>query len=100
LIGSSSGKEQSVGFNPQQYNNQFLANRQADKLPLNDAADRYGVRIEPAQVKVGETYWQVHGGVDLENKNKLISAGADVLVAGNTVFGSKNPKETISLLKK
>lgn len=43
---------------------------------------------------------EIDGGVDLENKNKLITAGADVLVAGNTVFGSKNPIETISLLKK
>ncbi|MES2837123.1 MAG: ribulose-phosphate 3-epimerase [Bacteroidota bacterium] len=43
---------------------------------------------------------EIDGGVDLENKNKLITAGADVLVAGNTVFGSKNPTETISLLKK
>lgn len=43
---------------------------------------------------------EIDGGVDLENKSKLIAAGADVLVAGNTVFGSKNPTETISLLKK
>lgn len=43
---------------------------------------------------------EIDGGVDLQNKTKLIDAGADVLVAGNTVFGSKNPTETISLLKK
>jgi ribulose-phosphate 3-epimerase len=43
---------------------------------------------------------EIDGGVDLQNKTKLIEAGADVLVAGNTVFGSKNPTETISLLKK
>jgi ribulose-phosphate 3-epimerase len=29
----------------------------------------------------------------------LVDAGADVLVAGNTVFKSANPKETISKLK-
>lgn len=43
---------------------------------------------------------EIDGGVDLQNKTKLIEAGADVLVAGNTVFCSKNPTETISLLKK
>jgi len=43
---------------------------------------------------------EIDGGVDLNNYKKLISCGANVLVAGNTVFGSKNPTETISLLKK
>jgi ribulose-phosphate 3-epimerase len=43
---------------------------------------------------------EIDGGVDLNNYKKLLSCGADVLVAGNTVFGSKNPMETISLLKK
>ncbi len=42
---------------------------------------------------------EIDGGVDLENAAKLIKAGADVLVAGNTVFSSSNPSETISLLK-
>ncbi len=42
---------------------------------------------------------EIDGGVDLLNYKKLIACGADVLVAGNTVFGSKNPTETISLLK-
>lgn len=43
---------------------------------------------------------EIDGGVDLNNFKKLIACGANVLVAGNTVFGSKNPTETISLLKK
>ncbi len=42
---------------------------------------------------------EIDGGVDLLNYKKLIACGADVLVAGNTVFGSKNPSETIHLLK-
>jgi ribulose-phosphate 3-epimerase len=42
---------------------------------------------------------EVDGGVTLENKNKLIESGADVLVAGNTVFKSDNPLQTIHLLK-
>ncbi|MDO9001086.1 MAG: ribulose-phosphate 3-epimerase [Bacteroidota bacterium] len=43
---------------------------------------------------------EIDGGVDLTNYQKLIDCGADVLVAGNTVFSSKNPSETIKLLKK
>lgn len=42
---------------------------------------------------------EIDGGVDLNNAGKLLKAGADVLVAGNTVFSSKNPMDTIHLLK-
>ena len=42
---------------------------------------------------------EVDGGVTLDNAKNLIEAGADVLVAGNTVFSSVNPKETIRELK-
>ena len=42
---------------------------------------------------------EIDGGVNLENAPKLVAAGADVLVAGNTVFGSNNPTETIAKLK-
>ncbi len=42
---------------------------------------------------------EIDGGVDLKNASKLIQAGADALVAGNTVFNSENPTQTISLLK-
>lgn len=42
---------------------------------------------------------EIDGGVDLNNYKKLLAAGADVLVAGNTVFGSNNPLQTITQLK-
>lgn len=42
---------------------------------------------------------EVDGGVNTENYKKLIEAGADVLVAGNAVFASENPIETIKELK-
>ena len=42
---------------------------------------------------------EVDGGVTLENAREIIEAGADVLVAGNTVFNSADPKETIRKLK-
>jgi ribulose-phosphate 3-epimerase len=42
---------------------------------------------------------EVDGGVTLENASSIIQAGADVLVAGNTVFASSSPIETIKQLK-
>ncbi len=43
---------------------------------------------------------QVDGGVDTKNASRLIKTGVNVLVAGNTVFSSKDPAETIRKLKK
>ena len=42
---------------------------------------------------------EIDGGVDLANCKKLVNAGADVLVAGNTVFSSADPILTIDKLK-
>jgi len=42
---------------------------------------------------------EVDGGVTLENAKELVDAGADILVAGNTVFSSKDPLGTIKQLK-
>lgn len=42
---------------------------------------------------------EIDGGVTLDNAASIIAAGADVLVAGNTVFKSANPTETIAKLK-
>lgn len=43
---------------------------------------------------------EIDGGVTLDNAPAIIAAGADVLVAGNTVFKSPNPADTIAALKK
>jgi len=43
---------------------------------------------------------EIDGGVTLDNAKTIVDAGADVLVAGNTVFSSKDPKGTIAALKK
>lgn len=42
---------------------------------------------------------EVDGGVTFDNAEALINSGADVLVAGNTVFSYPNPTEAISKLK-
>lgn len=46
-----------------------------------------------------EVLIEIDGGVTLENAAELIAAGADVLVAGSTVFKSDNPTATIASLK-
>lgn len=45
------------------------------------------------------TLIQVDGGVNLETGKRLVDAGADVLVAGNFVFNSPDPIQTIHELK-
>jgi ribulose-phosphate 3-epimerase len=50
--------------------------------------DHYNVLIE------------VDGGIDTANAIDLVEAGANVLVAGSSVFKSKDPAKTISRLKK
>jgi ribulose-phosphate 3-epimerase len=46
-----------------------------------------------------KTLIQIDGGINLENAPHVVKAGADVLVAGSTVFHSKDPKATIHTLK-
>lgn len=45
------------------------------------------------------TLIEVDGGVTVENAPSLVKAGVNVLVAGNTVFSSVDPKATIHMLK-
>ena len=42
---------------------------------------------------------EIDGGVTLDNAPSILAAGADVLVAGNTVFKSSDPEATIRHLK-
>lgn len=43
---------------------------------------------------------EVDGGVTLDNAKELITAGADVLVAGSSVFKTPDPKATIAQFKR
>jgi ribulose-phosphate 3-epimerase len=47
----------------------------------------------------GHTLIQIDGGVVLENAGPIVRAGADVLVAGSSVFKSADPKAMIKALK-
>jgi ribulose-phosphate 3-epimerase len=42
---------------------------------------------------------EIDGGVNMANARPLLDAGADVLVAGNFVFASEHPSDTIQRLK-
>ena len=46
------------------------------------------------------TLIEIDGGVTTNNAQKILNSGADVLVAGSSIFKSKNPTKTISLLKR
>ncbi|HLP93982.1 MAG TPA: ribulose-phosphate 3-epimerase [Saprospiraceae bacterium] len=46
-----------------------------------------------------QTLIEIDGGVGLHNAESLLQAGADVLVAGNSVFAAKDPVATIAQLK-
>jgi ribulose-phosphate 3-epimerase len=45
------------------------------------------------------TLIEVDGGITIENAAAIIRAGADVLVAGNTVFSAPDPEAVIKQLK-
>lgn len=42
---------------------------------------------------------EIDGGVGLQNAEKIMEAGADVLVAGSSVYKSEDPIETVNKLK-
>ena len=45
------------------------------------------------------TLIEIDGGVGLQNAESILNAGADVLVAGNSVFGAENPTLAVYALK-
>lgn len=57
-------------------------------------------RLKETIIKKGyNTLIEIDGGVTLENAAEITKAGADILVAGSTVFNAKDPLKTISSLK-
>jgi ribulose-phosphate 3-epimerase len=42
---------------------------------------------------------EVDGGIDVRTAPRIVAAGADILVAGNAVFGSPNPERAIRELR-
>lgn len=74
------------GFGGQQFIPRTLDKIRALKQMINDSGS--------------STLIEIDGGVTLDNAGAILQAGADVLVAGNTVFKSADPVATIAALKK
>lgn len=75
-----------MSVNPGFGGQSFIANTYEKVRVLRAMIDNKGL----------ETLIEIDGGVTQDNTAKLIQAGADVLVAGSFVFGSKDPEATIS----
>lgn len=60
-------------------------------------------KIRELRALIGQTdskaLIEIDGGVNLDNAAELAKAGADVLVAGNTVFSAEKPAGVISALR-
>ena len=66
---------------------------------INRALDKISKLKNMIQNSGSTAMIEVDGGVTLDNAAQLVAAGADVLVAGNTVFSSPDPADTIKKLK-
>ena len=78
-----------MSVNPGFGGQSFIENTYRKIEQLKNMQARLGVNFEI----------EIDGGVTLSNYRKLVETGATVLVAGNTVFASPHPKDTISQLK-
>lgn len=78
-----------MSVNPGFGGQKFIENTYAKVRQLRALCDR----------KNPQCLIEVDGGVNLDNAPLLYEAGADVLVAGNAVFKSNNPAETIAKMK-
>ena len=61
--------------------------------------DKTGLIKQLIAEKKAHALIEVDGGVTLDNAAAIIAAGADVLVAGSTVFNAENPSSVIKALK-
>ncbi len=73
------------GFGGQKFINQTMHKIRSLKKMIKDSG--------------ANTLIEIDGGVTMENAHGIIKAGADVLVAGNTVFTAPDPADTIKRLK-
>jgi len=78
-----------MSVNPGFGGQRFIENTYARIKRLRHLIDR-----KNAQVLI-----EIDGGVKTNNAQQLLQAGADVLVAGSSVFKASNPREMISVLK-
>jgi ribulose-phosphate 3-epimerase len=78
-----------MSVNPGFGGQQFIENTYKKLKDISELSKRY----KP------DLYIEVDGGVDEHNALELIEAGANVLVAGNSVFSARDPLAAIAYLK-
>ncbi|MBC7875458.1 MAG: ribulose-phosphate 3-epimerase [Ferruginibacter sp.] len=78
-----------MSVNPGYGGQQFIPHTLEKIKQLRKMIDEKGLKVQI----------EIDGGVTLENASSIVAAGADVLVAGNTVFKSADPKNVIARLK-
>ena len=78
-----------MSVNPGFGGQSFIENTYKKVIQLRDLIDKSG----------SKAVIEVDGGVNDQNIQKLVAAGADVLVAGSFVFKSDDPAHTIEKLK-
>lgn len=78
-----------MSVNPGFGGQKFISNTLQKITRLRSMIDHRGLDI----------HIEIDGGVGLSNAKEIIDAGADVLVAGSSVFRSDDPQATITQLK-
>jgi ribulose-phosphate 3-epimerase len=78
-----------MSVNPGFGGQSFIPNTLQKIKQLREMIDERGLKVKI----------EIDGGVTEENAQQIMNAGADVLVAGSTVFKSPDPIATIALLK-
>jgi ribulose-phosphate 3-epimerase len=78
-----------MSVNPGFGGQKFIENTYSKIEELAELASKKGAKIDI----------EIDGGVNMNNAKRLLDAGATVLVAGNFVFTSGDPRKTISELK-
>jgi ribulose-phosphate 3-epimerase len=66
---------------------------------IKNTYDKISLLSEIIRTKKSNALIEIDGGVDFSNYKNLVEKGANVLVAGNTVFSASNPSQAIEQLK-
>lgn len=56
--------------------------------------------IKETRSKYPDLQISIDGGVNLENAKKIIESGANKLIFGSAIFGSPDPRNSLSIIKK